>query len=96
MTDASAIAEEALRELVTAPAKTDCALSDAISWASEVQMAGQLGDVVWSVAPGTCVFTRPDGSSITAADPYRIRGVLRRTQDRWLFALFSGAEPQRA
>ena len=131
MSDAAAIADEALHGLVAALATHDpdevlevftregavfgsdsgeeavgrdqlrafftgiCNLADTISWTWEVQMAGTLGDVVWFVAPGTCIYIRPDGSSVTAADPYRISGVLRRTQGRWLFALFSGAEPQK-
>ena len=130
VTDATAIADDALHGLVAALATHDpdevldvftregavfgsdageeavgrdelrafftqiCALADTISWTWDVQMAGTLGDVVWFVAPGTCVFIRADGSSITAADPYRISGVLRRTQGRWLFALFNGSEPQ--
>jgi uncharacterized protein (TIGR02246 family) len=65
-----------------------------ISWTWEIRTAGQLGDVVWFAAVGTCVLTAPDGRAVTAADPYRISGVLRRTQGRWLFALFNGSEPQ--
>jgi uncharacterized protein (TIGR02246 family) len=130
VTDAAAIADEALQGLVAALATRDpdevldvftregavfgsddgeeavgrdelraffttiCSRADTISWTWEIKLAATLGDVVWFVAPGTCVFTRPDGSTVTAADPYRISGVLRRTQGRWLFALFSGAEPQ--
>jgi uncharacterized protein (TIGR02246 family) len=71
-----------------------CARAHTISWTWDLQTAGQLGDVVWFVAPGTCVFTAPDGQATTAADPYRVSGVLRRTQGRWLFALFNGSEPQ--
>ncbi|MDT7572915.1 MAG: hypothetical protein QOE05_3089 [Actinomycetota bacterium] len=88
--DEEAIGRDELRAFFTAI----CAGSDTISWTWEVKTAGTLGDVVWFVAPGTCVFTRADGSSITAADPYRISGVLRRTQGRWLFAVFNGSEPQ--
>ena len=130
VTDATAIADEALHTLVAALATQDpeevlevftregavfgsdhgeqavgrdelrrfftaiCDRADTISWTWEIQVAATLGDVVWFVAPGTCVFTRPDGSTVTAADPYRISGVLRRTQGRWLFAVFNGSEPQ--
>ena len=73
---------------------TICARSDTISWTWDLRTAEQLGDVAWFAASGTCVYTRPDGSSVTAADLYRISGVLRRTQGRWLFALFNGSEPQ--
>jgi uncharacterized protein (TIGR02246 family) len=71
-----------------------CARPDTISWTWEVRTAGHLGDVVWFVAAGTGVLTTPDGRAVTAADPYRLSGVLRRTQGRWLFALFNGSEPQ--
>ncbi len=67
---------------------------DTISWTWEIRTAGHLGDVVWFVASGTSVFTSPGGTAKTVADPYRLSGVLRRTQGRWLFALFNGSEPQ--
>ena len=130
VTDAAAIADEAMNNLVAALATHDpeqvldvftrngavfgsdageeavgrdqllafftaiCARSDTISWTWDLRTAEHLGDVVWFAASGTCVFTRADGSSLVAADPYRISGVLRRTQGRWLFALFNGSEPQ--
>jgi uncharacterized protein (TIGR02246 family) len=72
-----------------------CSRPDTVSWTWEVRMAGHLGDVVWFVASGTGVLTSPDGKAVTAADPYRLSGVLRRTQGRWLFAVFNGSEPQR-
>jgi uncharacterized protein (TIGR02246 family) len=71
-----------------------CAQPHTISWTWELRTAGHLGDVVWFVASGTCVFTHADGTQVTVADPYRLSGVLRRTQGRWLFALFNGSEPQ--
>jgi uncharacterized protein (TIGR02246 family) len=85
-----AVGRDELRAFFTAI----CARQDTISWTWNIKTAATLGDVVWFVAPGTCVFTKPDGSSVTAADPYRISGVLRRTQGRWLFAVFNGSEPQ--
>ena len=130
MTDATAIADDALRGLVAAFATHDpdavlevftaagavfgsevgeeaigrqelrafftgfCEAPDTLSWTWEIRTSGHLGDVVWFAASGTCVVTKPDGRAITVADPYRISAVLRRTQGRWLFALFDGSEPQ--
>jgi uncharacterized protein (TIGR02246 family) len=85
-----AVGRDELRAFFTAI----CARSDTISWTWEVRTAGHLGDVVWFVVVGTCVFTHADGTAVTAADPYRLSGVLRRTQGRWLFAVFNGSEPQ--
>jgi uncharacterized protein (TIGR02246 family) len=70
-----------------------CARPDTVSWTWEIRTAGTLGDVMWFVASGTCVLTAPDGRAVIAADPYRLSGVLRRTQGRWLFALFNGSVP---
>jgi uncharacterized protein (TIGR02246 family) len=129
MTDATAIADNALHGLVAALATHDpdevldvftregavfgsdqgeeavgrdelrafftalCASPDTISWTWEIRTAGHLGDVAWFVASGTCVFTHADGTAVIAADPYRLSGVLRRTQGRWLFAVFNGSVP---
>ena len=89
-TPEEAVGRDELRAFLTAV----CARPESISWTWDMRTAGQLGDVVWFSASGTCVYTRPDGSTMTAADPYRLSGVLRRTQGRWLFALFDGSEPQ--
>jgi uncharacterized protein (TIGR02246 family) len=86
-----AVGRDELRAFFTAL----CARPDTISWTWQIRTAGHLGDVVWFVASGTFVVTAPDGRSVTAADPYRLSGVLRRTQGRWLFAVFNGSEPQR-
>jgi uncharacterized protein (TIGR02246 family) len=88
--DEEAIGRDQLRAIFT----KICEWPDTISWTWEIRTAAQLGDVVWFAASGTCVITALDGRAKTAADPYRITGVLRRTQGRWLFALFNGSEPQ--
>jgi uncharacterized protein (TIGR02246 family) len=88
--DEQAVGRDELRAFFTGI----CEKPNTISWTWEITTAGQLGDVVWFAASGTCVITAPDGPPVTVADPYRISGVLRRTQGRWLFALFNGSEPQ--
>lgn len=70
-----------------------CSRTETISWTWQVQTAGRDGDVVWFVAPGVFFATAPDGRKVRGADPYRLSGVLRRTEGRWLFALFNGSEP---
>ena len=84
-----AVGRDELRAFFTAI----CGKPSTISSTWEITTAGQLGDVVWFAASGACVSTAPDGPPVTVADPYRISGVLRRTQGRWLFALFNGSAP---
>jgi len=61
-------------------------------WEWRVTAAGRDGDVVWFVAPGAAVLTGDDGS-VTRIEPYRLSGVLRSTEQGWLFELFNGSEP---
>ena len=69
-----------------------CGQPATYAWRWEVTAAGRDGDVVWFVAPGSATIRGDDGT-LMDVDPYRLSGVLRQSDGRWLFELFNGSEP---
>ena len=59
----------------------------AVSWEWDDVSISAAGDVAWLWLEGALCL---DGRS---ERPYRISGVLERRQDRWLWSLFHGSEP---
>lgn len=61
-----------------------------VSWEWEEVIAKVSGDVALVFAEGHLFMSGRDGIS---RKPYRMSGVLQRSNDRWLWRLFHGAEP---
>jgi hypothetical protein len=66
------------------------ALPVRVSWQWEKVITKVAGDVALVFAEGHLVMS---GSDETTRKPYRMSGVLQRSNDRWLWRLFHGAEP---
>jgi hypothetical protein len=66
------------------------ALPVRVSWQWEKVIAKMSGDVALVFAEGQLVMT---GSERIEKKPYRMSGFLQRSNDRWLWRLFHGAEP---
>ena len=68
------------------------ALPVRVGWEWEQVIANMSGNVVWVYAEGRVAMT---GDSGVEHKPYRVSGVLQRTDGRWLWRLFHGSEPVR-
>ena len=62
-----------------------------VDWELGSIYARRSGDILWFVVPARAVLAGSDGS-IESLE-FRLSGVLRDTEDGWLFELFSGTEP---
>ena len=63
-----------------------------ISWEWEKVIAKATGDLAIVFAEGQLVMSADEG---VEHKPYRMSGVLQRTDGRWLWRLFHGSEPAR-
>lgn len=68
------------------------ALPVQIGWEWEEVVADASGDVAWVYAEGRLAMAGDVG---VEHKPYRMSGVLQRTNGRWLWRLFHGSEPVR-
>jgi ketosteroid isomerase-like protein len=66
------------------------ALPVRIGWEWDEVAADASGDVAWVYAEGRLAMA---GDSGVERKPYRMSGVLQRSNDRWLWRLFHGSEP---
>ncbi len=68
------------------------ALPVRVGWEWEEVIVDTSGEVAWVYAEGRLALT---GDSGVEHKPYRMTGVLQRTNGRWLWRLFHGSEPVR-
>ena len=66
------------------------ALPARVGWEWEEVIAEASGDVAWVYAEGRVAMAAKAG---VEHKPYRMSGVLQRSNDRWLWRLFHGSEP---
>lgn len=64
-----------------------------VGWEWDEVVASASGDVAWVYAEGRLAMS---GDTGVEHKPYRMSGVLQRSEDRWLWRLFHGSEPARA
>ena len=60
------------------------------SWEWDHIRASATGDLCWFFAEGVVVTTGGEGQT---RSPYRLSGVLKRVQGRWMWHQFHGSEP---
>ena len=61
-----------------------------VGWEWEKVIARATGELALAFAEGHVVLS---GTDVTERKPYRMSGVLRSSNERWLWQLFHGAEP---
>ena len=64
-----------------------------VGWEWEEVIANSSGDVAWVYAEGRLAMTGDPG---VEHKPYRMSGVLQRSNELWLWRLFHGSEPVQA
>lgn len=66
------------------------ALPVRVGWEWDEVVADGIGDVIWIYAEGRLAMA---ADSDVERKPYRMTGILQRSNDRWLWRIFHGSEP---